>query len=118
MGQELLEVNREVRLKRARDFVELTRIHLLAKSGDHLGIARLRNTSATVLDLLEKGAVSPMATTDPGASARTFQKLFTKRWGFFVVPADIECRRISDRPAPHPGGRNHAGRQRAYGLRE
>jgi hypothetical protein len=28
MGQELLEVNREVRLKRARDFVELTRIHL------------------------------------------------------------------------------------------
>ena len=42
MGQELLEVNREVRRKRAADFVELTRIHLLAKSGDHSEIARLR----------------------------------------------------------------------------
>lgn len=69
MGQEVLEINREVRRKRAADYVELTRIHLLANSGDHLGIARLRNTSATVLDLLEKGAVSPIATTDPGAAA-------------------------------------------------
>lgn len=69
MGQELLEINREVRRKRAADFVELTRIHLLAKSGDHSGIARLRSTSATVIDLLEKGAVAPMATTDPGANA-------------------------------------------------
>jgi HK97 family phage major capsid protein len=77
MGQEVLDLTREVRdLNRvkylangAADFIELTRIHLMATSGDHLGIARLRNTSTRVLDLLGKGAVAPMATTDPGANA-------------------------------------------------
>jgi hypothetical protein len=66
------EINREVYLtQRASDFIELQRVSLLARAGKvhPIEIARLRNTSGRVIDLLEKGAISPITTTDPGAAA-------------------------------------------------
>jgi hypothetical protein len=65
----LADLNRVVHLsERSTDYVELMCVKLLSKTpGDHLDIARSRNSSGRVIGLLEKNAVSVMATTDPGA---------------------------------------------------
>jgi len=70
MGHEIRDLSRVVhQSQRAADFVELMRINLLARleKCEHAQIARVRNCSGTVLDLIAKNAVPPMATTDPGA---------------------------------------------------
>jgi hypothetical protein len=76
MGQQveftrgIRDLSRVVRQsERAADYVELTRIHFLAKLNQtsHWEIARTRNPSTRVLDLIEKGAVTVGATTDPGS---------------------------------------------------
>jgi hypothetical protein len=68
--REIRDLNRVVRRsERAADFIELTRIHFLAKLNQtsHWEIARMRNPSGVVLDLVTKGAIAPGATTDAGS---------------------------------------------------
>jgi hypothetical protein len=71
MGQELLpDLNRKTYLSNAAsDFIELTRVHLMARGGDHLRIARARNSSGRVIDMIEKGAIAVGATNNPAYAA-------------------------------------------------
>jgi len=69
--EQIRELKREVfQSQRAADFIEHTRIHVLAKleNKSHEWVAHHRShASSTVLDLIERGAVALGATTDPGA---------------------------------------------------
>jgi HK97 family phage major capsid protein len=69
----------------ASDFVELSRIHVLATHGNHSAIARLRSTSGRVLDLIGKGAVAVGATSDAGAAGilQNLSQAFLQSLGLF-----------------------------------
>jgi hypothetical protein len=67
---DLAALNRATYLsERAADFVELNRIHFMARGGNHLQIARARGSSGRVLDMVSKGAIAPGSTTDPNYTA-------------------------------------------------
>ena len=67
---DLAALNKSVYLSNAAsDFIELNLIHLLAHGGNHLQIARTRNASGRVIDMIEKGAIAVGATNDPAYTA-------------------------------------------------